>query len=288
MAGSLYPVTTETELVTQASRPRSTTNAPLWYLIYNSLLIALSILAIAFWGFSAHAPLLYSFHFGQWLLANPKKSTIIWTVCGTIVAAILLFLLSSVLFLMVRQKARFLSAILLWETNISAGVSAAQESFGVRNASVRVVESLFKGSTGGVLPLGFEGISAFSNVKFMSWDPSMSTQSQQFNYSLTQQGLSADVTCQETSSTPIQTQLLKSMEVTNSNAGGTMELRRFIVNQGNCGSNHTFVVPGIGVVAPGFCQPDAMVKKYVLYLTPMGRYSRAPLSLPNMTALLNR
>lgn len=77
MAGSLYPVTTETELVTQASRPRSTTNAPLWYLIYNSLLIALSILAIAFWGFSAHAPLLYSFHFGQWLLANPKKSTII-------------------------------------------------------------------------------------------------------------------------------------------------------------------------------------------------------------------
>ncbi|KAF5503626.1 putative transcriptional regulatory protein [Colletotrichum fructicola] len=166
---------------------------------------------------------------------------------------------------------------------ISAGVSAAQESFGVCNASVRVVESLFKGSTGSVLPLGFEGISAFSNVKFMSWDPSMANQSQQFNYSLTQQGLSADVTCQETSNTPIQTQLLKSMEVTNSNAGGTMELRRFIVNQSNCGSNHTFVVPGIGVVAPGFCQPDAMVKKYVLYLTPMGRYSRAPLSLPNMT-----
>ncbi|KAF4921621.1 Cutinase transcription factor 1 alpha [Colletotrichum viniferum] len=166
---------------------------------------------------------------------------------------------------------------------ISAGVSAAQGSFGVHNASVRVVESLFKGSTGGVLPLGFEGISAFSNVKFMFWDPSMANRSQQFNYSLTQQGLSADVTCQETPNTPIQTQLLKSMEVTNSNAGGTMELRRFIVNQGNCGSNHTFVVPGIGVVAPGFCQPDAMVKKYVLYLTPMERYSRAPLSLPNMT-----
>lgn len=410
VAGSLYPVTTETELVTQASRPRSTTNAPLWYLIYNSLLIALSILAIAFWGFSAHAPLLYSFHLGQWLLANPKKSTIIWTACGTIVAAILLFLLNSVLFLMVRQKARvgstlstiegrvssctqltygFLTMLLLgwnkcanqkplldikrpwlsgfttvnwvialllttafttlltptrvlvsdylvgdeldftapefWQwyntfdskgiprrkvygctrytynsstgsirfptcpiaddpiAVVSAGVSAAQESFGVRNASVRVVESLFKGSTGGVLPLELEGISAFSNVKFMSWDLSMAKRSQQFNYPLTQQGLSAEVTCQETPNTPIQTQLLKSMEVTNSNAGGTMELRRFIVNRGNCGSNHTFVVPGIGAVAPGFCQPDATVKKYVLYLTPMGRYSRAPVSLPNMT-----
>ncbi|KAH9233219.1 hypothetical protein K456DRAFT_1911433, partial [Colletotrichum gloeosporioides 23] len=104
----------------QASRPRSTTNAPLWYLIYNSLLIALSILAIAFWGFSAHAPLLYSFHFGQWLLANPTKSTIIWTVCGTIVAAILLFLLSSVLFLMVRQKARVGSTLSTIEGRVSS------------------------------------------------------------------------------------------------------------------------------------------------------------------------
>ncbi|KAK2764157.1 fungal specific transcription factor domain-containing protein [Colletotrichum kahawae] len=106
MAGPIYPVTTETELLSQAPRQRPTTNAALWYLIYNSLLIALSILAIAFWGFSAHTPLLYTLDFGQWLVANPKKSTIIWTACGTSVAAILLFLLNSVLFLMVRQRAR--------------------------------------------------------------------------------------------------------------------------------------------------------------------------------------
>ncbi|KAF0331895.1 fungal specific transcription factor domain-containing protein [Colletotrichum asianum] len=262
MAGSLYPVTTETELVTQASRPRSTTLlTPTRVLVSDSLVgDELDFTAPEFW---------------QWYNTFDSKGIPKRKVYGC-----------------TRYTYNSSTGSILFPTCpiaddpiavISAGVSAAQESFGVRNASVRVVESLFKGSTSGVLPLGFEGISAFSNVKFMSWDPSMANQSQQFNYSLTQQGLSADVTCQETSNTPIQTQLLKSMEVTNSNAGGTMELRRFIVNQGNCGSNHTFVVPGIGVVAPGFCQPDATVKKYVLYLTPMGRYSRPPLSLPNMT-----
>ncbi|KAF6816375.1 fungal specific transcription factor domain-containing protein [Colletotrichum sojae] len=82
---------------------------------------------------------------------------------------------------------------------ISAGVSAVQETLGVQNTTVRVADSVFRGSTGGILPLGPGGIAAFSNVAFQSWDPS--TTYPLFNYTLAQlaqQGLSAAVPCRET------------------------------------------------------------------------------------------
>ncbi|KAK2021698.1 hypothetical protein LX32DRAFT_491336, partial [Colletotrichum zoysiae] len=278
-------------------------NAHLWYIVYNSLIFALSASAIAFGVQGAQSPLLYSYDFGQWLLARPKLSTVIWTACGTVMAAVLVFLLNCVLHLMVRQRARvgatlsmiegwnkcanqqplldlkrpwlssftavnwivalalttafttlftptkvpvteslvgheldFTSAAfwkwyntrdskgkpvrktpgcMLYTYNsptgsirfptcpyaddtigcISAGLAAAQESVGLQNATMRVVNSLFRGSTGGVLPLGPSGIPAFSNVSFVTWKAD--THYPQFNYSLKQQGLSAQISCHE-------------------------------------------------------------------------------------------
>ncbi|KAF9870998.1 hypothetical protein CkaCkLH20_11415 [Colletotrichum karsti] len=388
MAGSVYPVTSQTELVSSSnvSRRKPATNAPIWYFVYNSLIIALVISAITFWFRATQSPLLYSFEFGQWLLDHPKTGTIIWTACGTVAAAVLVVLLKSVLFLMVRQSSRVgatLSTIEVWNkcanqqplldvkrpwlsgftainwfvaltlttafttlitptrvlvsesllgneldftspefwtwyntwnattgrpvrkvfgctrytytsptgsltfptcpiandpvACISAGVAAAQESFGARNASVRVIDSLFKGSTGGVLPLGFGGIPAFNNVKFGTWD--QSTEYPQYNYSLTQQGLSADISCHETPDTPIQTDVLQTMNVTNSAAGGKMQLVNFFIENDYCYSSQTWVVPLLGIVAPALCQPNKKVKKYEFYLAPFRQYSH----LPNMT-----
>lgn len=159
---------------------------------------------------------------------------------------------------------------------ISAGVSAAQESLGAQNASVRVVDSLFKGSTGGVLPLGFGGISAFSNVGFESW-PS-TTKYPHFNYTLSQQGLSAEISCHETPDTPIQSETLQSINVTNSAQNANMLLVKFSVQNDYCDSTHTWLVPSLGIVAPTLCQPDEETKKYELFLASFGKYS----TLPNM------
>lgn len=90
----------------QSASRKQMTNAPLWYLVYNFHIILLCLLAIVFWVLGSRAPLLYSYDFGQWLLASPKIGTIIWTACGTIIAAVLLFLLKCVLLLMMKQSAR--------------------------------------------------------------------------------------------------------------------------------------------------------------------------------------
>ncbi|ELQ42070.1 hypothetical protein OOU_Y34scaffold00236g1, partial [Pyricularia oryzae Y34] len=231
----------------QSASRKQMTNAPLWYLVYNFHIILLCLLAIVFWVLGSRAPLLYSYDFGQWLLASPKIGTIIWTACGTIIAAVLLFLLKLAYKQPLFERNRpwlsgfttinWLVALLLttafttlltptkvaiteplvgneldftapvfwkWyntrESNgkprrkvygcmrytytsptgaitfptcpipddpvaaISAGVAAAQESLGAQDTSVRIVDSLFKGSTGGVLPMGPGGVTAFNNI----------------------------------------------------------------------------------------------------------------------------
>ncbi|KAF3799586.1 hypothetical protein GCG54_00002289, partial [Colletotrichum gloeosporioides] len=362
----------------------SSTNAIVWYLIYNSLIISLSGLAVVFWIIGSKRPLLYPVEFGEWLRANPKTGTIIWTACGSVSAAIFLLLLKCCLLLMIRQRARegatfstiegwnrcaneqplfntkrlklsgftivnWLVALtlttafttLLTPTNvlvsegilgdeldytadefrdwynirgsdnnvpvnkrylcermtytsstgsvnfptcphtddpigyISAGVSATQQTLGVDNASVRVIDSLFQGSTGGVLPIGFRGIPAFNNVDFKNWDPS--TRYPHFNYTLSQQGLSAEVSCYETLDTPIENKILETLNVTNSaDNHNTLQLVEYSIRKDFCIRQDKWVVPSIGVVAHSLCQPDRDIKKYEFYLKPFGKYDNLP------------
>ncbi|KAF6827195.1 fungal specific transcription factor domain-containing protein [Colletotrichum musicola] len=146
---------------------------------------------------------------------------------------------------------------------ISAGVSAVQETLGVQNTTVRVADSVFRGSTGGILPLGPGGIAAFSNIAFQSWDPS--TTYPLFNYTLAQQGLSAAVTCQETPDTPIQRRFIETIHVTNAGGAGNIQLSSFRTNTTDCRSNDKWVVSAYGTVAPAFCQPDPTVKHLASY-----------------------
>ncbi|KAI6253302.1 hypothetical protein MCOR27_010724 [Pyricularia oryzae] len=332
------------------------TNAPLWYLVYNFHIILLCLLAIVFWVLGSRAPLLYSYDFGQWLLASPKIGTIIWTACGTIIAAVLLFLLKLAYKQPLFERNRpwlsgfttinWLVALLLttafttlltptkvaiteplvgneldftapvfwkWyntrESNgkprrkvygcmrytytsptgaitfptcpipddpvaaISAGVAAAQESLGAQDTSVRIVDSLFKGSTGGVLPMGPGGVTAFNNIRFRSWG---SVHYPQYNYSLSQQGLSARISCKETPETPISTKVLQTVNVTNGPVDGQMQVVEFSTEKRFCGSKATWVVSALGIVAPSLCQPDPKVKKYNLHLAPYRKYKQLP------------
>lgn len=105
MARSRHPIKSESE-TKYAPLRKPTTNAHLWYFIYDSLIIVLGALSVTFWVLGAQSPLLYPFDFGQWLLANPKISTIIWTACGSVLAAVFMFLLKGVLILMSKQRAR--------------------------------------------------------------------------------------------------------------------------------------------------------------------------------------
>ncbi|KAF6829252.1 fungal specific transcription factor domain-containing protein [Colletotrichum plurivorum] len=360
------------------------TKTILLYVFYNACILVFPILTLVFWTSTTREPLLFSFETGQWLSANQKYSSAIWTASSTGATALLLFLLNQVLYLMAKQNANqgrsnfpsgwskcanhqplwdirrwrlstftvvnWLVALALttafttlftptkvivneplvgdeldfqapefwkwYETRdeknqpvrkiggctrytytsstgsvrfptcpftddpvgcISAGLSAVQETLGVQNTTVRVADSVFRGSTGGILPLGPGGIAAFSNVAFQSWDPS--TTYPLFNYTLAQQGLSAAVSCQETPNTPIQRRLIETINVTNAGGAGNMQLSSFRINTSDCRSNDKWLVSTYGTVAPAFCQPDPTVKKYQLYLAPSGKYA----NLPNLT-----
>ncbi|TLD33695.1 hypothetical protein PspLS_00234 [Pyricularia sp. CBS 133598] len=108
---------------------------------------------------------------------------------------------------------------------IAAGISATQQSLGVQNTSVRIIDSLFKGSTGGILPVGPGGVKAFNDIKFVSWNPLVKYP--QYNYSLSQQGLSARISCSETPETPIITKVLDRINVTNGAENGQMQIVEF-------------------------------------------------------------
>ena len=84
---------------------------------------------------------------------------------------------------------------------LSAGFTAAQQGLSLSRPSINYLDKHFEGSTSGALPQGWAGFPAFSNVKFQSWCQDANYSS--FSYSLTQQGLTADVSCPATPDSPI-------------------------------------------------------------------------------------
>lgn len=75
------------------------------YVFYNACILVFPILTLVFWASTTREPLLFSFETGQWLSANQKYSSAIWTASSTVATALLLFLLNQVLYLMAKQNA---------------------------------------------------------------------------------------------------------------------------------------------------------------------------------------
>lgn len=159
----------------------------------------------------------------------------------------------------------------------SSGVSAAQQMLGERNTTIRVVDRLFAGSTGGVIPVGWGGIHAFNNIEFD--DPSQNGTYPNFNYSLTQQGLTAEISCQETTTDEITMTINSAFNVTNSAPERQMQLVTYDSNICNQSAEEIMVVSNISSVVTFTCQPDSNLKLYNFYLSPFGDYKYAIPSL---------
>ena len=97
-----------------------------------------------------------------------------------------------------------------------AGILAAQATYGDSATVVRVVDRMVANSTGGVVPVGRAGLPGFADLAYMTWTPE--TAYPTYNYSLIQQGLTADVRCEASSSSPISRTIAMEIPVTNSGA----------------------------------------------------------------------
>lgn len=83
---------------------------------------------------------------------------------------------------------------------VSAGISAAQTKLDALTSSIHISDKTFDASTGGVVPIGWAGLPGFANITFASLT---GTTYPSYNYSLLQQGLTANVTCQSLPRSPI-------------------------------------------------------------------------------------
>ncbi|KAK8225389.1 hypothetical protein HDK77DRAFT_130406 [Phyllosticta capitalensis] len=360
------------------------------YVLYGGGLIVVKILVLCFWGLGKANHFAWPDWFGVMLEDHPKRSTQIWSLCGSVLAVFTFFLLDKLLHLMVRQKIQsstslasvegwsklsyhkifkdmkrpYLSifslalwgasialqsgfttlitpipfqynqtftgqeiditsdAFLKWyETNsetltdcnwyyyanTNASIDAvayfttcpsAQDQVAFTTAGIinavgsgtwkfntftRVADSIFNGSTGGVLPMGVVGIRAFMDdldLPQVPWAKS-------FNYSIYQQGMSVDVSCSNTSSTgsPISRDIFQYINVTNTYVNNTnenylMAQYSFQYDSSICGSEgdssylyDTILTPENAAVGVYMCPPpNDTVSDWTLYLRPYDYY----------------
>lgn len=113
-------------------------------------------------------------------------------------------------------------------STVSAGISAAQTYLDSLMSSIHIIDKNFDASTGGVVPIGWVGLPGFANTTLTG------TTYPSYNYSLLQQGLSANVTCQSEPRSPISRSIVQKTSVTNSDAGGHMYLQHFTFDDQTC------------------------------------------------------
>ena len=141
--------------------------------------------------------------------------------------------------------------------------------------------------------MGRGGIAAFDMQTPADIPPGTS-----FNHSFEQQGLSADVSCEEDHSSSITQTTYQTIYVTNAGAkhGHVIEqnfalhftprkpsdfsyadlsMLMHAANDRRCNSwNKTMVTSAGASIACFLCQPDPQVKEYVLYVTPFNSYAK--------------
>ncbi|KAK8242957.1 hypothetical protein IWZ00DRAFT_575967 [Phyllosticta capitalensis] len=169
---------------------------------------------------------------------------------------------------------------------LSSGVMNALASRGTPNSFIGVSDSLFNGSTGGVVPLGWSGVQAFNDVNFTH--PSQDDLGLNFNYSLIQQGWSTDVDCEATPDSPIErTQIMAPVSITNSFDSGQMVLHNYSYVNSDCPGDYTdaqsYFSPSKQSMGVFMCQPGVSLEFLKLYLRPFGAYQRF---FPNLTCTM--
>lgn len=180
-------------------------------------------------------------------------------------------------------------------------VNAVDNGFFSFSTFTRVTDSIFNGSTGGVLPMGDVGIAAFQDdLTFPDiswWTPWNLTANYTtpYNYTLIQQGVTAEVSCQDIGDdTPISRYNPEaSMNVTNSYTIATMAEYTFTYDTENfCPppgrsfddkNTDTFVTPINSSLGVYMCQPDVEINEWTLYLSPYDDYTKV---IPNLACAI--
>ena len=167
-----------------------------------------------------------------------------------------------------------------------AGILASQATYGDSATIVRVVDKMIANSTGGVVPVGSAGLPGFAQLAFTNWDSN--TTYSAYNYSLVQQGLTADVNCQESVSSPISRTIVQQIPITNSATGGSMIVQNFTFEDGDCGqfvNDNSVISAAMASIGTLLCQPQPDLKLYTYNLRPFDAYANPESSrvIPNIT-----
>ncbi|KAK7531748.1 uncharacterized protein J3D65DRAFT_127676 [Phyllosticta citribraziliensis] len=166
----------------------------------------------------------------------------------------------------------------------------------------RVADTVFDGSTGGVLPIGRLGILAFvDDVDYAPFSDDHASLSYtllsdhyaslSYNYTLEQQGFSVDISCKNTTGqeSPISRSDEEPTSVSNGYDDQTMGLYTFTYDTTECVNplreNDTFVTPQNASMGVYICMgDDAAAQKWTLYLRSFGTYTDV---FGNMTCTIN-
>ncbi|KAK8153628.1 hypothetical protein IWX90DRAFT_490299 [Phyllosticta citrichinensis] len=165
----------------------------------------------------------------------------------------------------------------------------------------RVADSVFDGSTGGVLPIGRLGILAFmddldyapisddhaslSYTLLSDYYASLS-----YNYTLEQQGFSVKISCKDTGNeSPISRSPADPTRVSNGYDNQTMSLYTFTYDTTDCANplseSDSFVTPENASVGVYICMGDEIAaQKWTVYLRPFGTYTDV---FPNMACTID-
>jgi hypothetical protein len=154
---------------------------------------------------------------------------------------------------------------------------------------------IITGTTGGTLPVGHGEIAAFDMQTPAGIPPGTS-----FNHSIIQQGLSAEVSCEEDHSSLITQTTCQKINVTNAGANSDsdyvieqnftlyftppkpldfsyadLSILMHAANGRRCNMwKKTMVTSASASIACFLCQPDPQFKEYVLYVMPFNSYAK--------------
>ncbi|KAK8257228.1 hypothetical protein IWZ00DRAFT_7149 [Phyllosticta capitalensis] len=142
----------------------------------------------------------------------------------------------------------------------------------------RVADSVFKSATGGVLPIGYVGIQAF--MADLDIPRTYTADSfVHYNYSIIQQGITADISCTEAEDSPISRSDLEPLGDGTSSLYDWAQYTFTYDDKSACpetgtglNSSETFVTPANSAVGVYMCQSDIEGNDWRLFLRPYDNY----------------
>lgn len=174
---------------------------------------------------------------------------------------------------------------------LTAGQSAAQYQLGAATPVASYLDKRYEGVTGGTLPQGLASWPALTDIEFSHWHQNSRFPS--YNYTLRQQGLSADVSCQVTEQGAISSTYTGFVNTTIPGlTDGSMNLINYAWTCPGSNESHnaTIISPRAAWTNLQVCEYPANSKEYTIYIGTFGDYANTSFTqsgfFPNLTCTL--